>query len=109
MQKVRKVAVFNSGAFRLKFRVKVVESGKASDWSDTFPISKHESIRLDRLDVPAGTQLRVEIDVTPINEGGGGTSRADGADIVEYDPTSECVATFYAVGTLANREVRLID
>jgi hypothetical protein len=30
-------------------------------------------------------------------------------DIVVYDPTSECVATFFAVGHLADREVKLID
>ena len=109
MQQVKKIAVFNSGAFRLKFRVKVVDSGASSDWSDTFLLSKHETINLDRLGVSAGAQIRVEIDVTPINEGGGGTERSESADSVVYDPNTGCVATYVAKGTLAHREVILID
>jgi hypothetical protein len=109
MQEVKKVAVFNSGAFRLKFRVKVVDSGISSDWSDTFLLSKHETINLDRLGVSAGAKIRVEIDVTPIHEGGGGTERSESDDIVVYLPNTECVATYAAKGTLAKRELILID
>jgi hypothetical protein len=67
MQRVSKIAVINLGAFRVAFRV-LVKGGKDTDFSDIFLARKHEVIDLRDRCLTKGTEVRPEIDVTPIRE-----------------------------------------